>query len=197
MFDKELLALLGKDKKYVFFIVASNLLGIVVNLVVTFSLCFAVDGLINGNNEINYYLICFGIGLGAATMRLAINLLVGHFRAKLGTNAKLMLRDRIYEKVAALGVRETEDLSLASLTQVAIEGVEQLDLYYSTYIPQFFFAVISPFILFTLLMFISWPTAIVLLVCVPLIPMSIIMVSKYAKKIFAKYWDTYMKMGDA
>ena len=197
MFDKNLLALLGKDKKYVFLLVGFSILGTILNIVITFTLCFIVDALVKGGDDIGHYLMLFGIGMGGAIARLVVNLLIGHFRAVLGTNAKLMLRERIYDKVAKLGVRETDDLSLASLTQVAIEGVEQLDLYYSTYIPQFFFAMISPFILFALLMFISWPTAVVLLVCVPLIPMSIITVSKYAKKIFAKYWDTYTKMGDA
>ena len=124
----------------------------------------------------------------ALMVRFVLALLNGHFSSKLGTNAKEMLRYRIYSKVARLGVRETDELSLASLTQVGIEGVEQLDLYYSTYIPQFFYSVISPFILFAILMFISKPSAIILICCVPLIPMSIIAVSKYAKKIFAKYW---------
>lgn len=39
--------------------------------------------------------------------------------------------------------------------------------------------------------------AVVLLCCVPLIPVSIIAVSKYAKKIFAKYWGKYTSMGDS
>ena len=38
--------------------------------------------------------------------------------------------------------------------------------------------------------------AVVLLCCVPLIPVSIVAVSKYAKKVFAKYWGLYMSMGD-
>lgn len=197
MFDKELLKLLGKDKKYIVLIVLFNILGTIFNLVITFVLCFTIDGLIKENMDINYYLIALGIGLGALIVRLIIILLIGHFRAILGANSKFILREKIFDKVSRLGVRETADLSLASLTQVSIEGVEQLDLYYSNYIPQFFFAMISPFILFTLLMFISIPTAVILLICVPLIPVSIIAVSKYAKKIFKKYWNQYAKMGDS
>ena len=197
MFDKRLLALLGEDKRYVVGIVICNLLTTVANLVITFALCAAVNTLILGETELSAYAGAFLAACAAVLVRLGLTLLSGRFAARLGTNAKEMLRRRIYDKVARLGVRETDELSLASLTQVGVEGVEQLDLYYSTYIPQFFYSVISPFILFALLMCISVPSAIILLCCVPLIPMSIIAVSRYAKKIFAKYWGQYTKMGDA
>ena len=197
MFDKNLLALLGREKRYVVFIVICNLLSTISNIVITFAICHIVNFLIIGEKNITAYIPAFAFALGGALVRFILSLLNGNFGAKLGTNAKELLRKKIYDKIARLGVRETDELSLASLTQVAVEGVEQLDLYYSTYIPQFFYSVISPFILFALLMFISRSAAIVLICCVPLIPISIIGVSKYAKKIFAKYWGQYAKMGDA
>ena len=85
---------------------------------------------------------------------------------------------------------------MAGLTQVSMEGIEQLDLYYSTYLPQFFFSMIAPIVLFITCVFIDWRTAVVLIACVPLIPVSIVAVSKYAKRIFAKYWGKYTSMGD-
>ena len=197
MFDKKLLALLGEDKKYVVYIVVCNILSTISNIVLTFSICAIVNRMLLQENELAAYSMPFLTAVIGALARFALSIMSGRFAARLGTNAKEMLRRRIYEKVARLGVRETDDLSLAALTQVGIEGVEQLDLYYSTYIPQFFYSVISPFILFALLMFISVPSAVVLILCVPLIPASIIAVSKYAKKIFARYWGQYTKMGDA
>ena len=86
---------------------------------------------------------------------------------------------------------------MAGLTQLAVEGVEQLDLYYTSYIPQFFYAMLAPFVFFGVTVGIQWRVAVVLLCCVPLIPASIIAVSKYAKKIFAKYWGKYTSMGDS
>ena len=55
---------------------------------------------------------------------------------------------------------------------------------------------IAPVILFLICVWIDWRTALVLIACVPLIPVSIVAVSKYAKKIFAKYWGKYTSMGD-
>lgn len=193
MFDKKLVALLEGDKKYIVYIVLCNLCITLCNITMTFSICRIVNNaLIHHWSNQPFYVA----GL-AIILRFILSAMNGNFSAKLGSHAKEMLRKRIYDKVAKLGVRQTNDLSLASLTQVGIEGVEQLDLYYSMYIPQFFYSLLSPLILFVLLMFICKPSAIILLCCVPLIPMSIVAVSKYAKKIFAKYWGQYTKMGDA
>ena len=122
---------------------------------------------------------------------------VGDLKDTLGRKAKKDLRERVYNKIVKLGVRSTDGMSMAGLTQVSMEGVEQLDLYYSSYIPQFFYAMLAPFILFGITVWIEWRVAVVLLCCVPLIPVSIIAVSKYAKKIFAKYWGKYTSMGDS
>ena len=197
MFDKRLLALLGEDKKYVVAIVICNMLSTVSNVALAFSLCLVVDRMLTGASAMAAYTLPMLAATAAALLRFGLGIASGRFAARLGSNAKEMLRRRIYEKVAALGVRETDELSLAALTQVGIEGVEQLDLYYSTYIPQFFYSVMSPFLLFALLMFVSVPSAVILILCVPLIPASIIAVSRYAKKIFARYWGQYTKMGDA
>lgn len=83
------------------------------------------------------------------------------------------------------------------MAQLSTEGIEQLRLYYANYLPSFFYAMIAPILLFIMFMFINVPVAITYLICVPLIPMSIIMVSKWAKKIFNKYWDQYTSLGDS
>lgn len=122
--------------------------------------------------------------------------MVGNLRDLLGRRAKKDLRQQVYDKIVRLGVRSTDGMSMAGLTQVSMEGVEQLDLYYSSYIPQFFYAMLAPFLLFGITVGIDWRVAVVLLCCAPLIPASIIAVSKYAKRIFAKYWGKYTSMGD-
>ena len=122
--------------------------------------------------------------------------MTGERKDKLGRQVKKDLRERVYDKIVKLGVRTTDGMSMAGLTQVAVEGVEQLDLYYSSYLPQFFFAMIAPVVLFLICVRIDWRTSLVLIACVPLIPVSIVAVSRYAKKIFAKYWGKYTSMGD-
>lgn len=133
----------------------------------------------------------------AAAVRYAASRMTGALKDLIGRKVRKELRERTYSKIVSLGVKSTDGMSTAGLTQIAVEGIEQLDLYYSSYIPQFFYAMAAPVILFFVTVGIDLPTAVILLCCVPLIPVSIIAVSKYAKKIFAKYWGKYTSMGDS
>lgn len=80
--------------------------------------------------------------------------------------------------------------------QVAVEGVDQLETYFGAYLPQFFYAMLAPLTLFVVLCFVSVPAAVVLLVCVPLIPVAIAAVQTWAKKLLSKYWGLYTALGD-
>ena len=196
MIDKELFRLLGGNKKYIFMAVAAMVLGLIANIGVTACICWAIFLLANGKETISYLYPALGAVI-CMTVRYVATRLAGNIKDVLGRNVKKDLRERVYNKIVKLGVRSTDGMSMAGLTQVSMEGVEQLDLYYSSYIPQFFFSMLAPFILFFICFPIDWRVATVLLACVPLIPVSIIAVSKYAKKIFAKYWGKYTSMGDS
>lgn len=175
-------------------------LGLFANVGITASICWAINLAIHydeysgGATIFLWPAVCAVICI---IVRYTASRLVGDLKDTLGRKAKKDLRERVYNKIVKLGVRSTDGMSMAGLTQVSMEGVEQLDLYYSSYIPQFFYAMLAPFILFGITVWIEWRVAVVLLCCVPLIPVSIIAVSKYAKKIFAKYWGKYTSMGDS
>ena len=200
MIDKNLLRLLGDNKKYIFYAVGLMVLGLFANVGITASICWAINLTIHydeysgGAVIFLWPAVCAVVGI---VIRYIASRLVGNLKDLLGRKAKKDLRERVYNKIVKLGVRSTDGMSMAGLTQVSMEGVEQLDLYYSTYIPQFFYAMLSPFILFGITVGIEWRVALVLLCCVPLIPLSIVVVSKWAKRIFAKYWGKYTSMGDS
>ena len=200
MIDKKLLALLGHNKKYIFYAVGLMIVGLFANLAITASICYAIqyaaEYASSGSNTQGFILPAV-IVIIAMAIRYVTSRSIGDLKDTLGRNVKKDLRQKIYDKIIKLGVRTTDNMSMAGLTQLSMEGVEQLDLYYSAYIPQFFYAMIAPIILFIVTVRINWAVALVLLACVPLIPMSIIAVSRYAKKIFAKYWGKYTSMGDS
>ena len=196
MIDKQLLKILGGNKKYIFYTVGFMVLGLFANLTITASICQTIY-LLTLKAELSAYivpLVCAVIGIA---VRYTASRITGDLKDLLGRKAKKDLREKTYNKIVKLGVRSTDGMSIAGLTQVTMEGIEQLDLYYSSYIPQFFYAMLAPMILFCVTVTIDWRVAVVLLCCVPLIPVSIIAVSKYAKKIFAKYWGKYTSMVDS
>lgn len=200
MLDKELLKLIGENKKYIAYVVVLSVIGLLANLAITASICYAVslamqasDGTLNSYVSFVYPAITV---VAAIIVRYITTRLTGSLREKLSREVKKDLREKTYNKILSLGVKSTDGMNMAGLTQVAMEGVEQLDLYYSTYLPQFFYSMIAPFILFFVCVGIDWKVAVVLIACVPVIPVSIVAVSKYAKKVFAKYWGKYTSMGD-
>ena len=195
MIDKELFRLIGGNKKYIFIAVLLQAIGLIANVAITGSVCYAVY-LLTENAETAKFVYPLIGAVAGIIIRYICSRATGDIKDKLGRSVKKDLRERVYNKIVKLGVKTTDGMSMAGLTQVSVEGVEQLDLYYSSYLPQFFFAMIAPVILFLICVWIDWRTALVLIACVPLIPVSIVAVSKYAKKIFAKYWGKYTSMGD-
>ncbi len=195
MIDKELFKLIGSNKKYIFIAVFLQVIGLLMNVLITASVCYAVYLLTKDSKNINYIYPLVGAIVGIVC-RYICSRLTGDIKDRLGRSVKKDLREKVYNKIVKLGVKSADDMSMSGLTQVSVEGVEQLDLYYSSYLPQFFFAMIAPIVLFIICVWIDWRTSLVLIACVPLIPISIVAVSKYAKRIFAKYWGKYTSMGD-
>lgn len=195
MIDKKLMKLLGNGKKYIVYAVISMVIGLFANLGITFSICSAISLTMEKALPQAYAPVAIFAFL-AILVRYVCTRCTGSLKDRIGREVKKDLREKTYDKIVRLGGKSTADMSMAGLTQVSMEGIEQLDLYFSSYIPQFFYAMIAPVILFLISVGMDAKVAIVLLCCVPLIPVSIIAVSKWAKKIFAKYWDKYTSMGD-
>lgn len=197
MLDFDLIKLIKNNRKYLVITVLLLLLGMISNIGITGSVCAILYFLLEKIEFGSIYIyVLLGL-LAFIILRFLASILTSKTKDKLGREVKKDLRNRTYDKILKIGSREIGELSTAGLTQVALEGIEQLDLYYSTYIPQFFYSLIAPLLLFLLCIFIDWRVSLVLLCCVPLIPISIVMVSKYAKRVFAKYWGQYTSMGDA
>ena len=112
-------------------------------------------------------------------------------------DVKRILREKIYEKMLKLGASYSEQVSSSEVVQVSTEGVEQLETYFGKYLPQLFYSLIAPLTLFIILCRVSLKASVILLICVPLIPISIVVVQKIAKKLLNKYWSIYTGLGDS
>ena len=112
------------------------------------------------------------------------------------SESKKTLRELIYQKMLKLGTSYNEQVKTSEVVQVALEGVDQLETYFGAYLPQFFYAMLAPLTLFVVLSCVNVPCAIALMICVPLIPLAIVAVQRWAKKLLAKYWGQYTALGD-
>lgn len=193
MLDKELLNYINGKKHLIVLCVIYNLLGFIINVLITASLVFMVYNLIENKFNLAIYsllsLILFII------LRVVFTVLANVTSRKLADYVQLKLRNDTYHKFLALNLEIP--FTINEMAQLSTEGIEQLRLYYQTYLPSFFYAMIAPLLLFIIFMFLDKVVAIIYLVAIPLIPLSIILVSKFAKRIFNKYWNIYLGLGDS
>ena len=112
-------------------------------------------------------------------------------------DVKRILREKIYDKMLKLGASYSEQVSSSEVVQVSTEGVEQLETYFGKYLPQLFYSLLAPLTLFVVLCRVSLKASAILLICVPLIPVSIVVVQKIAKKLLNRYWSVYTGLGDS
>ena len=130
-------------------------------------------------------------------LRFGFTMLASGMSDKASKDVKQTLRSNIYAKLTRLGSNYTETVATSEVVMLASEGVEQIDTYFAKYLPQLFYSLLAPVTLFVLLVGVHARSAIILLCCVPLIPMSIVAVQKFAKKLLNKYWGEYTTLGDS
>lgn len=194
MMDKRLLALVPEAMRHVLATVAWQWVGLLGNAAVVWVIARTLAALAVGGTvpASALAILSAGIVARAISARLASR---ESFIASQGV--KKTLRRRIYEKLLALGPDYVEAVPTAEVVQLSVEGCEQLETYFGQYLPQLFYAVLAPATLFFMVAPVCLPAAVVLLLCVPLIPVTIVAVQKVAKRILGDYWDQYAELGDS
>ena len=196
MINKRLIGTVGESRKYVAGNVAFQWCSLAANIAmmtaITSLLALLQAKTANGGS----ILVTVAVAVIAVIIRFVCTVGASRMGYLSSRAVKKTLRERIYEKLLRLGASYNQQVKTSEVVQVAVEGVDQLETYFGAYLPQFFYAMLAPLTLFVYLSFVSIPSAVVLLVCVPLIPVSIAAVQTWAKKLLSKYWGQYTALGD-
>lgn len=196
MVDKRLLSVCKEPKKYIFLTVLMNWISVICNIGIILFVGNIIDKLYN--NDLNFNIGSYAILLAILMIvRFTCNYMSGKFSHNSSGQVRNILREKIYKKLLELGVDYNNTLSTSSTVQIAVDGVEQLEIYFGRFLPQLFYGLLGPLTLFVVMSTISLKAALVLLVCIPLIPISIASVMKFAKKLLSKYWGIYTNLGDS
>jgi ABC-type transport system involved in cytochrome bd biosynthesis fused ATPase/permease subunit len=197
MIKTRLIEQVPSSKKYIALTVLAQWLKTVANIVMIFILSNLLAQILNGKAFDFKRLLPY---LGAIAAVMLVRYLCGYASSQTAffasSEVKKVLRQKMYKKLTRMGASYSEKVSTSEVLQVFVEGVDQLELYFGKYLPQFFFAMLAPITLFVVLVFVSWKASVVLLICVPLIPLSIVAVQKIAKRLLSKYWGVYTNLGD-
>lgn len=194
MMDKRLINTVSESKKYI----AGNVVCQWVSLAANITMMTAVTRLLMQlyNREDAGIAPIAAVIIAAVIVRFVCARLSSKMSYLSSKAVKKTLREKIYEKLLRIGLSYKESVQTSEIVQVAVEGVDQLETYFGAYLPQFFYAMLAPLTLFVVLVRVNVLSAVVLLVCVPLIPVSIALVQTWAKKLLSKYWGQYTALGD-
>lgn len=196
MIHKRLMHIMGKSKKYVWSQVFFQWFSLLCNIVLMSGISLFLSQLSAGSTS-GLWKNALWILLPALVIRYVCTVLasrVSHYAAK---QVKERLRTMIYEKLLRLGLGYQQKARTSEVVQLAVEGVDQLEVYFGSYLPQLCYSLLAPLTLFAVLSFVSLPCAVILFLCVPLIPITIVAVQRFAKKLLGKYWGEYTSLGDS
>lgn len=196
MINKRLIGTVAESKKYIVGNVILQWCSLAANIALMLSISRMLAELFRGSASAQLLTITGIVVLLALAVRFFCSIgaaKMGYFSSKA---VKKSLREKIYQKLLRLGSSYNEQVKTSEVVQVAVEGVDQLETYFGAYLPQFFYAMLAPLTLFVVLCFVNVPAAVVLLICVPLIPVAIAAVQTWAKKLLSKYWGQYTELGD-
>mgnify|MGYP005751946205 FL=1 len=202
MIKTRLVRLLSHAKKYIVYNILWQWIALLAQILAVFSIAELLGKVVDAENLPQ----ALGeLSLGRTVLLLALAVAVRFLcermaaRASYGASVdvKRILRKKIYEKLLRLGASYKEKTSTSEVVQLSTEGVEQLEIYFGKYLPQLFYSLLAPLTLFLILSFVNLKASLVLLICVPLIPISIVAVQKFAKKLLSRYWGVYTGLGDS
>ena len=196
MINKRLIGTVAESKKYIAGNVILQWCSLTANIALMLSISRMLAELFRGSASVQFFTVTGIVVILALAVRFFCSIgaaKMGYFSSKA---VKKSLREKIYQKLLRLGSSYNEQVKTSEVVQVAVEGVDQLETYFGAYLPQFFYAMLAPLTLFIVLCFVNVAAAVVLLICVPLIPVAIAAVQTWAKKLLSKYWGQYTELGD-
>lgn len=196
MINKRLMHIMGKSKKYVSAQVFFQWISLLCNIVLMFGISLFLSQLSAGA-DLAVWKNSIWVLLSALAIRYACTSLASRVSHHAAQQVKQLLRTMIYEKLLRLGLAYQQKARTSEVVQLAVEGVDQLEVYFGSYLPQLCYSILAPLTLFAVLSFVSLPCAVLLFLCVPLIPMTIVAVQRFAKKLLGKYWGEYTSLGDS
>lgn len=195
MIDKRLIGMVPESKKYVAGNVLMQWISLAANVVLMMSITRFFASLYAKNMTGKDFAVFSVIAIMAVAVRFFCAIGASRMGFLSSKKVKKTLREAIYTKLLKLGAAYKEQIKTSEIVQVAVEGVDQLETYFGAYLPQFFYAMLAPLTLFLVLLRVNIPSAVVLFVCVPLIPAAIAAVQTWAKKLLSKYWGQYTALG--
>lgn len=197
MFSKRLAGMVSTARAYVVADVVLQWIALVANIAIMLLIGLFAQALVEGGDVAASQLNLAWAAVAAIAVCVGCLTLAQRMGRAAAASAKGTVRKLVYDKLVRLGPSYSEHVATSEAVQVSVEGTEQLETYFGSYLPQLFYSVVAPITLFACLAPLCLPAAAALLACVPLIPASIMAVQKIAKRAMGAYWCAYTDLGSS
>ena len=194
MLNRRLISFMKESMMYVYKNVFTLWIILLLNIIMMSLIAYELQSLFMNQIFIVEYLFIIFIILILKYILTQKSMMYSYEASK---KVKKTLREKILIKLNEIGLSYHSKIETSSLVQLCVEGIDQLEIYYGSYISQFIYSMIAPLTLFITLSFINIKVAFILFICVPLIPMTIIFINKLAKRLLSKYWGKYTTLADS
>ena len=193
MFNKKLLNELKSEKIQILKLLLIKIIQMTANVAMIFLMGKSIEALISSSFSGSKFILFMILIIGLNIFLIKIEASISY---KASYRIKNTLRKRLMKKVFSFKMEYGSKISISEVINLGVEGIEQLNLFYSALLPQLLFSLIGPLILFFILSFLNFKIAIIMLLLIPLIPIAIMMVQKLAKKVVKTYWKSYTNLSE-
>lgn len=194
MIDKRLYNFSGNIKKYISITTFLSCVKLIANIFFYFIFAFLLVSLINKDFSFSYSYIIISI-LIIVFVRQFSTIKISHMLGNLVVDVKRNLRKLIFEKTLKLGLAYSQLFKTQELIHLSVDNVEQLEVYFGGFLTQFYYCIVSSFILFFSIAYFNLKIASILLGFSLAIPLSLYIILNKVKKIQKKYFAKYMNVG--
>ncbi|MFC5370307.1 thiol reductant ABC exporter subunit CydD [Arcanobacterium bovis] len=194
-FDPRLIKYAKETRSYILFLV---LVGFVQTLLIatqTILLAAALSPIFYGTGTITdtaFYIAWIGI---IFAIRAGLDYLQRAYGHRSAIRVISSLRTAVLDHSGQLGIRWLSEGNTARVVTLATRGLDDLEAYFVSFLPQLFLCVTTIPVLIAIIFYLDWLSAIAIVLCIPLIPIFMILIGKLTSKYSSQRLKSMQKLG--
>ncbi|MBL8224653.1 MAG: ABC transporter ATP-binding protein [Chromatiales bacterium] len=159
---------------------------VLLSLALYATLGLAIDGLLRGEPVFERFFPWL-VALLAAKLFAGWFFRYAQYRAS--SQTKLTIRDSVYAHALRMGPAVLDRKRTGELVNIAVDGMDWIELFYGVYFVQFIVGMATPIILCVYIGLVDWVVGLSLIVAIPLTPLFLGVLSRQFRKVSEKYAD--------
>lgn len=161
-----------------------GILSLVVSLALYWQLGVLIDGMVRGEDLLPSMgpLLAFLVA-----SKFVLGWLYRTSQYKASSLTKLAIRDKIYQHALRLGPAVLDKKRTGELVNIAVDGMDWIELFYGIYFVQFVIGIATPVLLCIFIGWVDWVVGVALILSIPMVPLFLGLISKQFRSVSERY----------